>query len=234
MKSSVLNKFTEDRPMIVQIALVAILMFAVSPVGQAQGHIEIIPFFGYTASEGIEVNPQLVNGAIVNRLTPKNDYSFGFEVDYQDDDAGWGVGFLFNKQSTELEVGLEGGPPQAVTGMDLRNYHGIFTYNDGEEGDVVRAFFLAGLGATRYSFDPIQGNSVNGESKFSSTWGGGMKIYVSEHFGFRLSGRWTPTYINSDADGIYCSPYWAGGCWVVGDANYSQQFEMSVGTIFRF
>jgi hypothetical protein len=47
-----------------------------------------------------------------------------------------------------------------------------------------------------------------------------------------LEGRWTPTYIKSDAEGWWCDPYW--GCYVVGDAQYSNQFELSGGIVLRF
>lgn len=61
-----------------------------------------------------------------------------------------------------------------------------------------------------------------------------MKAYASEHVGFRLGGRWTPTYINSNPEGIWCSPYWAFGCWVVNEANYSHQFQFDGGVILTF
>ena len=108
-----INKRRVSRPTVdgryqldLRIAFLTIALVAGTPFADAQGHIELTPFFGYTESEGIEVNPQPVNGVSVNRLTPKSDYSFGFEEDYQDDAAGWGVGFLFNQQSGELELGL--------------------------------------------------------------------------------------------------------------------------------
>ena len=41
-----------------------------------------------------------------------------------------------------------------------------------------------------------------------------------------------PTYIKSDAEGYWCDPYW--GCYVVGDAQYANQFEFSAGISLRF
>jgi len=44
--------------------------------------------------------------------------------------------------------------------------------------------------------------------------------------------RWTPTYIKSDAAGWWCDPYW--GCYLVGNAQYSNQFDINGGVTFRF
>ncbi len=49
-----------------------------------------------------------------------------------------------------------------------------------------------------------------------------------------MTTRWTPTYINTDPTGYWCSPFWPGGCWIVGEANYSHQFEFNAGLILRF
>jgi hypothetical protein len=57
-------------------------------------------------------------------------------------------------------------------------------------------------------------------------------MFPSPNFGIRLEARWTPTYIKSDAAGWWCDPYW--GCYVVGDSQYSNQFEVSGGVILRF
>ena len=57
-------------------------------------------------------------------------------------------------------------------------------------------------------------------------------IFPSPGFGIRLEGRWTPTYIKSDATGWWCDPYW--GCYVTENAQYSNQFELSGGIVIRF
>ena len=56
--------------------------------------------------------------------------------------------------------------------------------------------------------------------------------------GVTLTARWTPTYIKSDPEGLYCSPYWGpyygGGCVALSDPDYSNQFELSAGIGVRF
>jgi hypothetical protein len=80
----------------------------------------------------------------------------------------------------------------------------------------------------------IKGKPIDGKTRFSSTWGGGMKAYAGQHFGLKLVGRWTPTYIKSEPGGIWCSPYWPWGCYQLVESDYSYQFEFAVGIIFRF
>ena len=59
-----------------------------------------------------------------------------------------------------------------------------------------------------------------------------MKLYGTSKIGGRIGARWTPTYIKSDADGYWCDPYW--GCYLVGNAQYSNQFDINGGVTFRF
>ena len=73
--------------------------------------------------------------------------------------------------------------------------------------------------------------TTEGDTQFSGTLGAGVKAYAG-NVGVRLGAQWTPTYIKSDSVGWWCDPYW--GCYVVGDAQYSNQFQLSAGLTFRF
>jgi hypothetical protein len=59
-----------------------------------------------------------------------------------------------------------------------------------------------------------------------------VKLYPGRTVGIKLGARWTPTYIKSDSEGWWCDPYW--GCYVVGNAQYSNQFEFGGGLTLRF
>ena len=59
-----------------------------------------------------------------------------------------------------------------------------------------------------------------------------MKVYGGGHVGGRFGLLFTPTYIKSESSGYWCDPYW--GCYLVGDAKYSNQFEFNGGITFRF
>ena len=201
---------------------------------QDEAKIELIPFIGYTFSDGVPVNPVDVgDGRIVNELIPTSSLSYGFEADVLFGENFF-VGFNFGQQQSKLEGKFQGGGKQKFTDMSVRNYHGILGYNFADADSQVRPYFFGGLGATNYSPEDIQGQSINGLTRFSTTWGGGMKFYFSENMGARFGGRWTPTHINSEASGIWCSPWWPWDCWVLTSSNYSNQFELSGGLAIRF
>ena len=95
---------------------------------------------------------------------------------------------------------------------------------------------LFGLGATQYGTVSVTATNapreITGETRFSWTAAAGVKIYPTKALGIRLEGRWTPTYIRSNAVGWWCDPFW--GCYLVGDAQYANQFELATGISFRF
>jgi hypothetical protein len=215
---------------------VAILSGAVSAQGKK---VELSGSIGYTTSSGFDVEPVTISpGVVVDSLAPKSGFSWGFQGDYNVT-PNIGVGFLFSRQSGKLLAGVRGGGEQEITEMPIYNYHGVFTYNIGEEDSTVRPFVFGGLGATQYSPDSfsitrpgsVTTVDLGGLTKFSTTWGGGVKIFPSKSFGFKLGARWTPTYITSDPDGIWCTPFY---CYVVGDSKFSHQFEFSGGVVVRF
>ena len=227
---------TMKTTLLTRVSLVVVLIVAVAGRTLFAQSVEITPFAGYTFSDGINFDPRTVDDprtredVVVDALVPKSGFSYGAQIDFLVTE-GFAVGFQFSDQLSDLQIGTLSGDVE-LTGMNVRNYHGMFTYNFAEENLIPYVF--VGLGATQYAFDKFHGNSIEGATKFSSTWGGGVKFMTTEHIGVRLTGRWTPTYINTEADGIWCSPYWPGGCWVVGKSNYADQFELSGGFVFRF
>ena len=196
--------------------------------------VEISPFVGYTLSEGINVNPNTVIGILVDQVNPTSGLSYGFMFNINVD-GNMQVGFLYNQQESNLELKGTGLLPKTnVADLKVRNYHGIFTYNFGDDRDAMRPYLFGGLGATQYSPGDVMGFAIDGNTKFSSTWGGGVKFFASPHFGINIMGRWTPTYIKSDPGGIWCSPFWPGGCWQVPNPDYSNQLQFAGGVTFRF
>ena len=214
--------------------LSAVVCGLVSLAGRSEAQdsrVEITPFVGYTLSEGIEVDPNSIIGIVVDEVHPTSGLSYGFHAGvFITENVE--VGFLFNRQESNLELKGTGGQAE-VTDLSVDNYHGIFTYNFGSAYDGARPFIFGGLGATQYSPGDIMGNTVDGFSKFSSTWGGGVKV-GSGPVGLTVMGRWTPTLIRSDPAGYWCSPYYPWVCWQVVDTNYSNQLDLSAGVSLRF
>jgi opacity protein-like surface antigen len=218
--------------MIRKTILAAALVALAAGSAQAQDpRVEISGTAGWTFSDGVSGGTVNVNGEDFSRIDPKDAFSWGLRLGFFVT-PNVEVGGLFNEQSTKLDLsGLSN--TLEIGDEKLYNYHGYVAYNFGESNASVRPYFLGGLGATQFgSVTTINGHNINGSTKFSTTWALGVKLYPSPKFGIRLEGRWTPTYIKSDATGYWCDPYW--GCYVTGNAQYANQFELSGGINLRF
>jgi hypothetical protein len=220
----------------VVVSVVAGLAAAVAVPAFAQSHkAEVSVFGGWIASDGVSGNTvQAGDGKFYNRVDPKDSGSFGFSFGFHVSDKNE-VGFMYNHQFSNLSLG--GQDTRDLGSMGVDNYHGYFGYNFGEHEGKVRPFVLVGLGATHFGTVSSTLNGTNrllgGETQFSTKWGGGVKYFATPHVGIRAALMWTPTYIKSDAGGVWCDPFW-GYCYVVGNAQYSNQFEFSGGVTIRF
>ncbi len=207
--------------------------------------VEVSAHLGYTAASGFDVDPVLINNAVVDRIGVNSGLSFGFQGDYLVSD-NFGVGFLFARQSSELTASgfsnITGnfGDDVNIADMPIYNYLFVGTYNFGEVLGKVRPYALGGAGWTQYSPGTLTvvtadgvtaAADLNSKSKFALTFGGGVKFFVSPAIGFKASARWTPTYIGSTPEGIFCTPFY---CGVAESSKWSNQGEFSGGVIFRF
>jgi len=209
--------------------------FVAATVSAQEPRVEISGTAGWTFSDGVggETAVTVPGVGVFDSLGPKDAFSWGARLGFNVT-PNVEVGFLFNQQSTKYELG--GTSTVDLGDVSVYNYHGYFAYNFGESDASVRPYILGGLGATQYgSLSLTAGGTtrdLGGETQFSTTWGAGVKLFPGKSFGIRLEGRWTPTYIKSDSEGWWCDPYW--GCYVVADAQYSNQFELSGGITLRF
>ena len=215
-------------------ALLAVAFVAATGAGaQAQDHrVEIAGTAGWTFSDGVSGNAVLVPGVgTFDRLDPKDAFSWGLRLGFFVNEHGQ-VGGLFNLQSPTREAG--GTNTLEIGDQKIYNYHGFIAYHFGDPDSKTRPYFLGGAGATQYSglTTSIGNRDIGGDTQFSSTWALGVKMYPGKSVGIMLEGRWTPTYIKSDSEGWWCDPYW--GCYVVGNAQYSNQWELSGGITLRF
>jgi hypothetical protein len=199
-------------------------------VAQAQdARVELSGTAGWIFSDGVSG----ASGDYV-RIDPKDAFAWGARIGFLVNE-NVEIGGLFNLQSTSYE--LSGVGTVDVGDVSIYNYHGYLAYNFGAADAPVRPYFLGGLGVTQYgslstNFAGVQ-REIGGETQFSTTWALGLKMFPNNsNFGIRLEGRWTPTYIKSDTEGVWCDPYW--GCYTVGDAQYSNQWELSGGVTLRF
>ena len=216
----------------------ALVMLAGSTATAQEARVEVTGLIGYTLSEGIKTDPGTFVSELVEKVNPTSGLAFGAGVGFFLTEQVQ-LGFQWSQQDSALELDPVGSMSKRdLANMKVNNYHGVFTYLWGYSDSLVRPFFFGGLGATNYSPDDILGNSVDSQTKYSSTWGGGVKVYPNPRVGVSFTGRWTPTYIKSDPAGVYCSPYWTpyypGGCVALSEPDYSNQFELASAISLRF
>lgn len=197
---------------------------------------EVSVFGGYTTSEGIHASEdRIITGITYNQLDITSGGSWGLTGGYYITPA-FELEFLYNNQFSTFQAKGPAGTLK-LADANVNNYHGLFTYNWGEEGGKVRPFAFGGLGATHYapgdlSIPGFSGRNIDSSTKFSSTWGGGVKVYAGA-VGVKVMARYTPTYIKTSDAGVWCDPYYFT-CWVVGNPDYSNQFDISGGVTIRF
>lgn len=215
-------------------AAAAILTLVSASSASAQ-RVEVSGIFGWTLSDGVTGDAVLAaNGQLYDTVDLKDSGAWGFGIGINATD-NFEVGFLFGQQLSTLEI--SGTTTTEVGDLNINTYHPYFAYNAGVMDGRVRPYFLLGFGATNYggvSFTRANGqmDETESQTQFSTTWGGGVKVFPSPNVGVRFGVHWTPTYIKTDAEGWWCDPYW--GCYVVGDAQYSNQFQFNGGVTLRF
>ena len=221
------------------IAMAGLLIIAVAAPGLAQGKVEATVLGGWSFSDGVSGQTILAgDGNFYDRIDPKDGalFGLGFGVLFSDNAE---AGFMWTRQSSKLllgGVGSQGSTDREIGDFSVMHYHGYLAYNFGEVDAPIRPFLYGGLGATHFgSTDfstPFRSGTIDGNTQFSTTWGAGVKFFVSPRIGFRAAASWTPTYVKSDASGYWCDPFW--GCYLVGDPQYSNQIHLSGGVTFRF
>ena len=215
----------------------ALLVLAVTSTAWAQApKVEFSALIGWTLSDGVSGDPYLAgNGKTYDRIDLKDSMNYGFSLGFFVNPSAE-IGFLWRRQATELTL-LGPVAKDKLADINVDGYHGYGAYYFGDPDAKVHPYIMGGLGMTNYggiSFKKTDGSTSNisGTAKFSSTWGAGVKVSASPKVGLKFGMQWTPTYIKSDAAGWWCDPWF--GCYVIGDAQYSNQFEFNGGIVFRF
>jgi len=195
-------------------SLFVLLLIGAATVAQAQS-IEVTPFFGYRG--GGEINSDTLN--------PYGDVEI-------DDSASYGliIGFPISPWALiELEADFQnsdlvqkGGdflPGSKIGEIDVNYYHVGFVFQS--PGPRIQGFGVFTLGASL--IDPnLEG--LTSETKFSTSFGGGIKLNFNQNLGLRLEGRGFYTLLDSNND-YNCCYYWSEDLW---------QGEARVGLIVKF
>jgi opacity protein-like surface antigen len=207
-----------------------------------QKRVELSAAAGYSLATGFDVGARSLGGITVATVGMNSGFSYNFEGDYLIG-PNFGIGFLFSRQESELTARgfTPARAPKTVTIAEMPTYHYQFplTYNFFERDATIRPFVFGGIGWTQFSPGNSRVNVPGGntsvdldnKSRFAGTFGGGVKFFVTPAFGVKVSGRWTPTAVNSKTEGIWCNAYY---CASSVDYKFSNQGEFSGGLFVRF
>jgi opacity protein-like surface antigen len=223
--------------MLKKVVLSALLVVTASSAAWAQSpRVEVTGLFGWSLSDGVTTEPYLAgNGKVYDAIEPVDSATFGASIGFFLTPSAE-IGFLWRRQATELVV--SGASSEDTLGdLNIDGYHGYAAYYFGNPDNKLLPYVMGGAGITYYGNFSFKGaggqiKEGGGESQFSTIWGAGLKINASPNFGLKLGMQWTPTYIKSDATGMWCDPWY--GCYVTGDAQYASQLEFVGGLSIRF
>ncbi len=206
-----------------------LIFLAFSPALSAQQselkppHFEITPFVGYRTSMSFQAQPYVTGTSpgLVLDASPSYGVSFGMRLRAVEDL----VEIRWARQDSYVHAGdiVLPTPRQRVI---LDQFHGDFSHEPLVEDwpSWVKPFVVASVGATH-----VSGNTSINFTRFSFGIGGGIRFYVSRHFGFKIQAEWVPVYVDPQVAFI-CG----GGCVVHAGGTAASQGEILVGPILRF
>lgn len=201
------------------IALVAIGLSALAHGDEITRATEITLYAG--RQWGGEFEDQ-VSG---NDLDLKESPVYGLSVD-------WNHGpntqyeVYYSRQQTELDAdGVVTGDPEFDLDVHYLHIGGTYVFDE-----PARPFVVLTIGATH--LDPSGGGSgveLDAETRFSFGFGGGVKLFLTEHIGLRLEGRGLFTAL-SGSSRVLCS----GGCAIKVSSSGFVQWQANAGLVIAF
>jgi opacity protein-like surface antigen len=196
---------------------------------------EFQPFGGFTGSGSIPLKSE--DDVSHGSIQVDSSYNVGatFAVNLNALDAIEGH---WQRQFTEGRLPVEIVVPQSSVNLrpfDLKidQIHCNFLHHYEVADPRAMPYVMAGLGATTYHGG---GNArTDSKSYFSFSLGGGIKYFLSSHFGFRGEARWSPTLLSASDSGFWCRIGGAGAsCVIKLKASLQHQVDLTGGVIFRF
>jgi len=196
--------------------LVALALAGLAAPARAQ-RIEIAPLTaaGYTTAGNIEKTAPGIES-----LKIKGGFTWGGQFDYFFG-RNMGLEVSWAQQESSLTISTRSGTADLFD-VKVGQLHGNFVYQWGEEQAHLRPYAFAGLGATFFSAPDLEG-----ETKLSWSFGGGLKAFFNKTVGIKLQARYNPTSLNDESAGSFCDPF--GFC-----SNTLSQAEFMSGLVLRF
>lgn len=176
--------------------------------------VEISPAIGY------RFGGQFTDDTTGQDVDVKEAASFGLAVDveYAPDRM---IEVFYSRQSTEIE------DVSPALDLDVEYFQigGVAEYSQ----ENYTPYAVGTLGATRFSPD----GGLDSETRFSLTFGGGVKWFLNESWAIKAEGRAFITIFDSDAE-VFCVSSGGATCLFRASGSLVWQLEANVGVTFRF
>lgn len=221
------------------LAGIAFLITAATAVGQ---NIEVTPLVGTRQFGTVKLDtgePPRTEGEVAGSI------SYGVAAGYRwESDASYGNGevpdhdlveFRWMRQNShlytrpnDLQVNPFGTPlnPTFRPSVTFDHFLADFTHEFAvPEHRMFQPFLTIGFGASYLSMP------ASGMTRFAMDLGGGLKVFPTTHYGFRVAVEYLPTVMLSDNQKVACA---GGGCVLVLTGGILNQLSISFGPSFRF
>ena len=196
---------------------------------------EFQPFGGFTASGSIPLitHDNVHHGSIHVKSSLKVGATLAVNLNALDAVEG-----LWQRQFTEGRLPVEIAVPlssENLTAFDLNidQIHCNFLHHYQRADSRATPYVMAGLGVTIYRAN--RNGHSDSRSYFSCALGGGIKYFLTSHFGFRGEARWSPTLLSASDSSFWCSIGGSGAtCLLNLKTSLQHQLDLTGGIIFRF
>lgn len=188
----------------------------VSAQQQPPTQFSVTPFVGYRGGGSFT---DATTGAKL-KLDDAQTYGLAVDINVTQETE---VELLWSRQRSKLKADAPVTVP--LFDMHVDYFHIGGTYLFSTEG--VQPFLVATIGVTR--FDPQRSN-FESDTKFSFGIGGGVRVPISRHFGFRFEGRAYGTVLSNDSD-VLCVN---SSCLIHADGTLLWQYEANAGVYLSF
>jgi hypothetical protein len=176
------------------------------------------PFVGY------RFGGKLTLADTNTRLDALNHVSYGVAIDLATDTQTQ-YELFYSRESTRLSA-----PSPTPSNTAIEYLHLGGTVNIGET-PRFQPYFVATLGATRFSPDAPVGND---RIYFSGSLGGGLRVPLNGHLALRLEARGFATFFSSQT-AVFCRSDQAGGvCRIHGSGSTFFQGDALAGLTYTF
>jgi hypothetical protein len=187
---------------------------------------EVTPFVGVRFGGTFELETARPSQT---QATWKDSSSYGLSAGVRFDELSL-IEFRWTRSTSTLRFDAPFASLGASLGdVELNQFHADFTREFViPEVKGLRSFLTGSVGATHLSA------ADDGFTRFSFGFGAGLKQFLGSRFAIRAEAKWLPIAIDPQVGSWACGTVEFGGCFVVLTGKLTQQFELSVGPVFRF